>query len=421
LEVNGRMENLRKISARIIAALFTAQSLTSAGTAAMAAVLAIVAVELSGKASWAGVPNSLLQLAAAGSAFWFGYLWERIGRRYGIALGLGMGAVGLYFMFTAVQSGNFWVLLAGVIGAGFARSAMQLARFTAADISPPDQRGRAISYVVLGGTVGAVAGPLIADPANNFGKSLGFAEWSGPIGAAALLFAVAALVVYLGLQPEPSQIANQMDTLYPEKEEAERNIRGLLEIMRQPAVLTATVTMAISQMVMIMVMGITSLHMKVLSHELGAISRVFSAHMIGMFAFSIFTGPLADRWGRVPVILTGIGVLMASFILAPMFPTALMLGISLYLLGLGWNLCFVGGSALLSDQLTRGERARTQGFNDLFLGLASALGSLVAGWIFDGGGYGALNATAAVLTLLPLVLLGWWFMMKRRAVSVGLD
>jgi MFS family permease len=415
------MENLRKISARIIAALFTAQSLTSAGTAAMAAVLAIVAVELSGKASWAGVPNSLLQLAAAGSAFWFGYLWERIGRRYGIALGLGMGAVGLYFMFTAVQSGNFWVLLAGVIGAGFARSAMQLARFTAADISPPDQRGRAISYVVLGGTVGAVAGPLIADPANNFGKSLGFAEWSGPIGAAALLFAVAALVVYLGLQPEPSQIANQMDTLYPEKEEAERNIRGLLEIMRQPAVLTATVTMAISQMVMIMVMGITSLHMKVLSHELGAISRVFSAHMIGMFAFSIFTGQLADRWGRVPVILTGIGVLMASFILAPMFPTALMLGISLYLLGLGWNLCFVGGSALLSDQLTRGERARTQGFNDLFLGLASALGSLVAGWIFDGGGYGALNATAAVLTLLPLVLLGWWFMMKRRAVSVGLD
>ena len=81
----------------------------------------------------------------------------------------------------------------------------------------------------------------------------------------------------------------------------------------------------------------------------------------------------------------------------------------------------MGGSALLSDQLTRGERARTQGFNDLFLGLASALGSLVAGWIFDGGGYGALNATAAVLTLLPLVLLGWWFMMKRRAVSVGLD
>ena len=411
------MEKLRKISARIIAALFTAQSLTSAGTAAMAAVLAIVAVELSGKASWAGVPNSILQLAAAGSAFWFGYLWERIGRRHGITLGLGLGAVGLYLMFTAIQSGNFWILLAGVIGAGFARSAMQLARFTAADISPPNQRGRAISYVVLGGTVGAVAGPLIADPANNLGRSLGFAEWSGPIGAGALLFALAAVVVYLGLQPEPSQIVRQMDTLYPDKKETEYTARALFEIIRQPAVLTATVTMAISQMVMIMVMGITSLYMKSLSQELGAISRVFSAHMVGMFAFSIFTGQLADRWGRVPVILTGSGILMASFVLAPMFPTALMLGISLYLLGLGWNLCFVGGSALLSDQLTSGERARTQGFNDLFLGLASAVGSLVAGWIYDSGGYGALNATAAGLTLIPLIFLGWWFLLRRRAAS----
>jgi len=415
------MEQLRKTSARIIAALFTAQSLTSAGTAAMAAVLAIVAVELSGKTSWAGVPNSILQLAAAGSAFWFGYLWERIGRRRGITFGLGMGAVGLYLMFTAVQSGNFWVLLAGVVGAGFARSAIQLARFTAADISPPVQRGRAISYVVLGGTVGAVAGPLIADPANNLGRSLGFAEWSGPIGAGALLYVVAAAVVYLGLQPEPSQIARQVDALYPKKEESEHHVRALLEIMRQPAVLTATVTMAISQMVMIMVMGITSLYMKALSQELGAISRVFSAHMIGMFAFSIFTGQLADRWGRVPVILTGTGVLMASFVLAPMFPTALMLGISLYLLGLGWNLCFVGGSALLSDQLTSGERARTQGFNDLFLGLASAVGSLVAGWIYDGAGYGALNATAAGLTLIPLLFLGWWFLMRRRAASDTTD
>ena len=155
-------------------------------------------------------------------------------------------------------------------------------------------------------------------------------------------------------------------------------------------------------------MGITSLHMQRLAHQLGAIAAVFSAHMLGMYAFSIFTGQLADRLGRVPIILAGIGVLMASFILAPMYPTALMLGISLYLLGLGWNLCFVGGSALLSDQLNSGERARTQGFNDLFLGLASASGSLAAGWLFATAGYGGLNAVAALLTLIPLGILTWW-------------
>lgn len=408
------MEQLRKTSTRITAILFTAQSFTSAATAAMAAVLAIVAVELSGKTSWAGVPNSILQLAAAGAAFWFGYLWERIGRRWGVSLGLGLGSAGLFLMFQAVQSGQFWLLLLGVVGAGFARAAMQMARFIAADVSPPNRRGRAISYVVLGGTVGAIAGPLIADPTNQLGMSLGFAEWSGPIGAGAFLFVVAAGVAYFGLQPEPSQAARQVEALYPEEKETAGQSRPLLKIMRQPAALTATVSMAISQMVMIMVMGITSFHMQKLEHELGAISAVFSAHMVGMFAFSIFTGQLADRWGRVPVILTGIGVLMTSFVLAPMFPTALMLGISLYLLGLGWNLCFVGASALLSDQLSSGERARTQGFNDLFLGLASALGSLVAGWIFDIGGFGSLNAVAAALTLVPLVFLGWWRLVERR-------
>ncbi len=400
--------DLKKIRVRITATLFAAQSFVSAGQAGMSAVLTIVAVELSGNAALAGVPTSVSQLASAGAAFWLGYIWERIGRRRGMTLGLGLGALGLLLMFAAVQLGSFWMLLVGLLGVGFSLSAIKLGRFIAADVSPPDMRGRAISYVVLGGTVGAIVGPVFADPANVWGMKLGFAAWSGPMGAAALLMVVASVVAYVGLQPEPSKIAREIDALYPEDEETTQHIRPLAEIMRQPAVLAATVSIAISQMVMIMVMGITSLHMKALDHNLGAISVVFSAHMIGMFAFSIFTGQLADRWGRLPLILTGIGILMASFILAPMYPTTLMLGISLYLLGLGWNMCFVGGSALLSDQLSSGERTRTQGFNDLFLGLASALGSLVSGWLFAGGGYGLLNAVTAGLTLVPLVLLGRW-------------
>jgi MFS family permease len=380
----------------------------------MAAVLSIVAVELSGNTTLAGVPNAISQLAAAGAAFWFGYLWERRGRRFGITLGIGLGAIGLLIMFMAVWGKNFWLLLFGVIGAGIARSAVQLSRFVAAEVSPPEARGRAISYVVLGGTVGAVAGPLISDPTNQWGIRLGFGEWAGPLGAGAVLFGISAGIVFFGLQPEPSQVARQVDALFPEDKKSAFLTRPLSQIMRQPGVLAAMAAMVISQMVMIMVMGITSLHMKALSHDLGAISAVFSAHMIGMFAFSIFTGQLADRWGRVPVILVGIVILMASFILAPMYPTALMLGISLYLLGLGWNLCFVGGSALLSDQLSSGERARTQGYNDLFLGLASALGSLLSGWLFAQGGFGLLNAVSIGLTLIPLVMLGWWRISARK-------
>lgn len=406
--------DIKKSSRRIIGTLFADQSLISAGNAAAGAVTTIVAAELSGGATWAGLPGAVMQLAAAIAAYIYGHLWGRIGRRNGIALGLSLGVVGLLGMFVAVQWGSFAILLLGNAGLGFTRSAIQMARFTAADISPPDQRGRAISYVVLGGTVGAIFGPLLSEPANNLGLQLGFAEWSGPFAVGAVLVSIAVAVTLWGLRPEPSLIAREVDALYPEEEATQRSARSLSEILKMRVVWVAISAAAISQTVMVMVMRLTSLHMKDLSHGLGAISAVVSAHMIGMFAFSAFTGQLADRWGRVPVILIGIGILMTSFIFAPMFPTTLMLAISLYLLGLGWNMCYVAGSALLSDQLNSGERARTQGINDLIIGLSSALGSIMAGFIFAAWGFGALNFIAAGLTMIPLVLLGWWKLVESR-------
>jgi MFS family permease len=132
------------------------------------------------------------------------------------------------------------------------------------------------------------------------------------------------------------------------------------------------------------------------------------AHTLGMFAFSILTGKLVDRWGRGPVILSGSVMLLASFVLAPVDPSTLSLAAALFLLGLGWNFCFVGGSALLSDQLQPAERSRTQGFNDVFIGLASAVGSYGSGLIFDDMGYGVLNLIAAVIILALLTLVIWW-------------
>ena len=80
------------------------------------------------------------------------------------------------------------------------------------------------------------------------------------------------------------------------------------------------------------------------------------------------------------------------------------LAVALFVLGLGWNLCFVGGSTLLADQLTPRERARTQGFNDLLVGLASAAGSLGSGLVFAALGYNVMAWTGAALALVPLVL-----------------
>jgi MFS family permease len=90
------------------------------------------------------------------------------------------------------------------------------------------------------------------------------------------------------------------------------------------------------------------------------------------------------------------------------------LGVALFLLGLGWNFCFVGGSTLLADQLSPLERARTQGFNDLLVGLASAAGSLSSGIIFAALGYAVMAYISAALAVLPFLAASFWTRGRRR-------
>jgi len=144
------------------------------------------------------------------------------------------------------------------------------------------------------------------------------------------------------------------------------------------------------------------------NHMLGDISIVISAHTVGMYAFSIISGRLADRWGRGQVIMVGSATLVLACIAATISPDVLPLGVALFLLGLGWNFCFVGGSTLLADQLSPAERARTQGFNDLLVGLASATGSLGSGFIFAALGYNTMALISAAFAFIPLFLASFW-------------
>ena len=149
-------------------------------------------------------------------------------------------------------------------------------------------------------------------------------------------------------------------------------------------------------------------------HALGDISVVISAHTFGMYAFSILSGRLSDRWGRGPVILFGSTTLILACVAATLSPDVLPLGVALFLLGLGWNFCFVGGSTLLADQLSPAEGARTQGLNDLMVGLASAAGSLSSGIIFAKLGFNVMALISAAVAGVPLVAAFFWSRRVRR-------
>jgi MFS family permease len=178
----------------------------------------------------------------------------------------------------------------------------------------------------------------------------------------------------------------------------------LREILRQREARLAIVSLVTGQAVMTMLMVITSVHMKHHQHSLPSIAFVISSHVFGMYAFSVLSGRLTDEWGRRPVIASGGAVLLLSCVWATLSPSVLPLAGALLLLGLGWNLCYVAGSALLSDQLRPSERATTQGVNDLLIGAAAAVGAIASGLIFAAIGYGAMAAIGGLASLVPLVL-----------------
>lgn len=411
------MTNLESIARKITGILFAQQSLASAGFIAAATLNSIVGKELSQHATWAGVPTAVYLLAGAFAAFMWGYVFDAIGRRGGLTTGLSIGVIGSGVAFYAIAIHSFAIFLGGMILMGIANAAVQLARFAAAEVNKPEHRGRAISNVVIGGTVGSVVGPFVAGPAGNIIGSWGIDELAGAYLVSLVLFAIAAVVVFVGLRPDPREIGKQVAEEFPDTIVRSRVVRSVRQIFSQPAALVALISMVLGQMVMVLVMVITSLHMRDHNHMLGDISIVISAHTVGMYAFSIISGRLADRWGRGPVIIIGSATLVIACIAATISPDVLPLGVALFLLGLGWNFCFVGGSTLLADQLSPLERSRTQGFNDLLIGLASAVGSLGSGFIFAALGYNTMAWISAAFALIPLILASFWTLKRVQKKS----
>jgi MFS family permease len=396
------------VQRKIIITLFLSQSVVSAAMITTGTVNSIVGAELSGMIAWAGLPVTILLLSAALGAFSWGLLIEKIGRRNGLGIGLLLGIFGGLFAALAIWQKTYLLYLAGMALFGFAQSAMQLGRFAAAEVNPPEKRGKAIATVVLGGTVGSIAGPLLVGPAGVLAARAGLNELVGPYGTALILFAIASVIVFTWLRPDPTEIAKEIAQKDQLADIASKPARRIQEILKQPGVIVAITSMVIGQVVMVMVMVITGLHMKALTHPLTSISLVISAHTFGMFAFSVISGGLTDRLGREPVIMLGAGILILAGLSAGLSPDVLPIAISLFLLGLGWNLCYVGGSTLLADQLSQSEGSRMQGVNDLLIGLASAIGSLGSGFVFAAVGFQIMGFVGAAFAIIPLVVVNWW-------------
>lgn len=407
---------------RIAAVLFVAQSFFSASTIAAFTLSPIIAATLSGQDGAAGVPNTVTLVGRMAFAYPMGFLMDRIGRRLALTSGYGISVVGALISFWAVVNNSYPAFLLGALLLGMARSAGDLSRYVAAEVYPLAQRAKVIGILIFAGTIGSISGPQLVPLSEVWVTRYGFAASAGPFAVAAVAMLLGSLTVFLFLRPDPlligRQVARQEAEQSPDsRENATGPQRTLREIFAAPLVQLAVLSMLIGYFVMAFLMVITPLHMNHHDHNTVAISNVIFWHTLGMFGLSWLTGWLIDRFGRITMIVAGAGVLIAACITAPLSTQVPVLSLSLFLLGLGWNFCYVAGSSLLSDALSARERARAQGASEVLVSFGAGMASLSVGAVFAQGDYLLVSAIGLAFTLTLLLATGW-LVRRDRAQAV---
>ena len=288
------------------------------------------------------------------------------------------------------------VVLLGLLLFGVSTAANLQSRFAATDRAAPDQVGRSLSIVVWSTTVGAVAGPNLTGVGASVADRVGLPDLAGPMLFSAVGFAVAALVTWITLRPEPL-VGSGGDVRVPGVRAALPHLHGTTA--------TAVVAIAASHAVMVAVMALTPVHMEDHGAALRVIGLTISLHIAGMFALSPVFGWASDRVGPRPVIVAGQLTLVAAVAVAGSSGhSEVQITIGLVLLGLGWSASVIAGAALLTTSVDPADRPTVQGVSDLAMSLAGASGGLLAGLVVAWSGFGTLAAVAGTLTV-PVVLL----------------
>lgn len=390
---------------RTLQVLVSAQVLSGAGLAAGVTVGALLAEDMLGSTSLAGLPSALFTFGSAAAAVLVGRVSDLRGRRLGLALGYAVGAGGAALVVVAAALDLVPLLLVALLVYGAGTSTNLQARYAGADLAAPDRRGRAVSTVLVATTVGAVVGPNLVGTMGDLAERFDIPRLAGPFGLASAAYGAAGLVLLVRLRPDPLLLARRL--ALAARDHSAPTVAPPSGVPR--AVAVGASVMVITQLVMVAIMTMTPIHMKDHGHSVGATGFVISAHIGAMYLPSPLSGLLVDRLGRTVLGVASGCTLLVAGLLAATAPEHSVgaLAVALAVLGLGWNLGLVAGTAIISDAVPLATRARTQGKVDLCIALAGAGGGIGSGLVVASASYGALAVTGGVLALaiVPIVAL----------------
>jgi len=321
------------------------------------------------------------------------------GRKASFQLGLVVAVASALLCCYAAYSKNFWLLVAATVVAGFYNANAQLYRFAAAELALPEFREKAVSLVMAGGLLGAVAGPNLAVFTRNLTPVPFAGAYLALAGVALLAMVVLAFIKF----PPPPAV------------KASGGGRPLSEIMRQPVFIVAAAAGALGYGVMNLLMAATPIAMQICGLPFSDVALVLEWHVIGMFAPGFFTGHLIKRFGTLPIMAVGLflNVLCVTIALSGVdFKQFLA---ALFLLGLGWNFIFTGSTTLALTAYRPEEKDKAQGALNFCVFGVLALTSLASGVLVTTRGWALLNMGSLLPLAVTAVAIGWLALSRRRA------
>jgi MFS family permease len=395
------------------------QSFIGAGTQLAYGIGPLMVIAVTGSASLAGLTVGLFGISRFLVSYPTGKITDTFGRKPGILFGQGLTMIGSIGTGFAMLSHNAIGLIAGMVLFTMGVSAAQQLRVAATDMYPPRMRGLALGFVATGSLVGIALSPLV----------MAIAEWtSSRVGGDALgwpwlmlpLQIAAGMLLVTFVKPDPKEIGQNLDRYYPgyvppprpEGRAAEFSAKALLK--RAPARL-AIVSNAAAQGNMAIVMVLTSLVLAHHGHSLTMIAVSHMFHSAGMFAFTIPLGWAADRFGREWVMYPGVGITLIGALFVALGSGFVAVTIGTFLVGLGWSAANVASTAYLADQVDTAHRGRAIGVSETGAGAMALVAAAVTGPLIECASLSAAGIAAALVAVIPLVMLAMDYAAQRRA------
>lgn len=319
-------------------------------------------------------------------------IFARWGYRRTFVLGAGLGVVGSLLAAVAIWCESFILFCSAALFFGSYQASALYYRFAAADSVEPAYKSTAIAWVLNGGILAALLGPLLA------GKSV----HALPTDYVASYLAVAAL----GLLAFPVMLFLRLPHYHAVAVAIQIPLRTLLQT---PTALVAILFCAGGYVMMMLVMLASPLAMHGCGFSAQDAASVIQWHLLGMFVPSLVTGKLIARYGAIPIALAGCAVLTLGCCVAVAGMALTHFHWALMLVGVGWNFMYMGGSTLIT-QVDQAVRPRLQALNEFITFAVMTLTAGATGWLYAHLGWQPLlqMAVVFVLILVAFILANRW-------------